>query len=48
MTNVVLFDKEPEGVVSVRFSDPEAARQCVRVRIPLKYTCFSSRPDIEY
>jgi len=35
VTNVVLFDKEPEGVVTVRFSDPEAARQCVRVRIPL-------------
>ncbi|KAL2006120.1 hypothetical protein VTN00DRAFT_9774 [Thermoascus crustaceus] len=31
VTNVVLFDKEPEGVVSVRFSDPEAARQCVRI-----------------
>ncbi|KAL1961955.1 hypothetical protein VTN77DRAFT_736 [Rasamsonia byssochlamydoides] len=31
VTNVVLFDKEPEGVVTVKFSDPEAARQCVRV-----------------
>ncbi|KAL5689911.1 hypothetical protein EMGR_008325 [Emarellia grisea] len=31
VTNVVLYDKEPDGVVSVRFTDPEAARQCVRV-----------------
>ncbi|KAL4892189.1 hypothetical protein BDV59DRAFT_180266 [Aspergillus ambiguus] len=31
ITNVVLYDKEPEGVVSVRFADPEAARACVQV-----------------
>ncbi|KAJ5166836.1 nuclear mRNA splicing factor-associated protein [Penicillium canariense] len=31
VTNVVLYDKEPEGVVSVRFADPAAARQCVKV-----------------
>ncbi|PWY83083.1 hypothetical protein BO94DRAFT_519621 [Aspergillus sclerotioniger CBS 115572] len=31
VTNVVLYDKEPEGVVSVRFSDPEPARQCVKM-----------------
>ncbi|KAJ5753158.1 hypothetical protein N7520_010075 [Penicillium odoratum] len=31
VTNVVLYDKEPEGVVSVRFADPESARQCVKV-----------------
>ncbi|EAW07743.1 U2 snRNP complex subunit CUS2 [Aspergillus clavatus NRRL 1] len=31
VTNVVLYDKEPDGVASVRFVDPEAARQCVRV-----------------
>ncbi|KAL3248823.1 hypothetical protein BDQ94DRAFT_134764 [Aspergillus welwitschiae] len=31
VTNVVLYDKEPEGVVSVRFSDPEAARSCVKM-----------------
>ncbi|CAL5870656.1 uncharacterized protein PFLUO_LOCUS4896 [Penicillium psychrofluorescens] len=31
VTNVVLYDKEPEGVVSVRFTDPDAARQCVQV-----------------
>lgn len=32
VTNVVLFDKEPEGVASVRFGNAEAARACVRVR----------------
>jgi hypothetical protein len=31
VTNVVLYDKEQAGVVSVRFSDPEAARNCVKV-----------------
>ncbi|KKK17135.1 nuclear mRNA splicing factor-associated protein [Aspergillus rambellii] len=31
VTNVVLYDKEPDGVVSVRFSDAEAARGCVRL-----------------
>ncbi|KAJ5937773.1 hypothetical protein N7454_004115 [Penicillium verhagenii] len=31
VTNVVLYDKEPEGVVSVRFADPESARECVKV-----------------
>jgi HIV Tat-specific factor 1 len=31
ITNVVLYDKEPEGVVSVRFQEPEAARACVQV-----------------
>ncbi|KAL2872008.1 U2 snRNP complex subunit CUS2 [Aspergillus lucknowensis] len=36
VTNVVLYDKEPEGVVSVRFSDPEAARNCVKVGACLK------------
>ncbi|PCG89408.1 Nucleotide-binding, alpha-beta plait [Penicillium occitanis (nom. inval.)] len=30
VTNVVLYDKEPAGVVTVRFSDPDAARQCVK------------------
>ncbi|KAI5296705.1 hypothetical protein KEM55_005726, partial [Ascosphaera atra] len=29
VTNVVLYDKEQDGVVSVRFSDPDAARMCV-------------------
>ena len=31
VTNVVLFDKEPAGVASVRFSDAAAAEACVRV-----------------
>lgn len=31
VTNVVLFDKEQEGVASVRFSTPEAAIACVKV-----------------
>ncbi|KAJ6120528.1 nuclear mRNA splicing factor-associated protein [Penicillium sp. IBT 18751x] len=30
VTNVVLYDKEPEGVVSVKFVDPQAALQCVK------------------
>jgi HIV Tat-specific factor 1 len=31
VTNVVLFDAEPEGIVSVRFSDAAAARECISV-----------------
>jgi HIV Tat-specific factor 1 len=31
ITNVVLFDKEPEGVASVRYANAEAAKACVRV-----------------
>ncbi|KAI4287989.1 MAG: hypothetical protein L6R35_002755 [Caloplaca aegaea] len=31
VTNVVLFDKEPDGVASVRFSNAEGAKACVRV-----------------
>lgn len=31
VTNVVLFDKEEEGIVSVRFGTVEAAEACVRV-----------------
>ncbi|KAL9592206.1 MAG: hypothetical protein Q9179_006953 [Wetmoreana sp. 5 TL-2023] len=30
VTNVVLFDKEPDGVASVRFSNVEGAKACVR------------------
>ncbi|KAI9811924.1 MAG: hypothetical protein M1832_000666 [Thelocarpon impressellum] len=30
VTNVVLFDGEPDGVVSVRFASEEAAKACVR------------------
>ena len=38
MTNVVLFDKEKDGVVSVRFKDEESALACVKVR----YTSLTS------
>ncbi|KAL8694345.1 MAG: hypothetical protein Q9218_000982 [Villophora microphyllina] len=31
VTNVVLFDKEAEGVASVRFSNAEGAKACVRL-----------------
>lgn len=31
VTNVVLFDKEPDGVASVRFSNAQSASACVRV-----------------
>lgn len=31
VTNVVLFDKEPDGVASVRFANAQAAASCVRV-----------------
>ncbi|KAI4203720.1 MAG: hypothetical protein LQ346_001730 [Caloplaca aetnensis] len=31
VTNVVLFDKEADGVASVRFSNAEGAKACVRV-----------------
>ena len=37
VTNVVLFDKEPNGVASVRFANAEAARACVNVRHPTSY-----------
>lgn len=41
ITNVVLYDKEPDGVVTVRFSDPEAAKKCVEVSISLFSLCWS-------
>ena len=31
VTSVVLFDKEPSGVASVRYSTVEAAEACVKV-----------------
>ncbi|KAF7513379.1 hypothetical protein GJ744_009800 [Endocarpon pusillum] len=31
VTNVVLFDREPDGVASVRFANAEAAKACVRL-----------------
>ena len=35
VTNVVLFDKEPDGVASVRFGNAQAAEACVRASKPL-------------
>lgn len=32
ITNVILYDLEPEGVASVKFTDPDAANACVEVR----------------
>ena len=31
MTNVQLFDREKDGVVSVRFNNAEAAKACIRL-----------------
>ncbi|EER27980.1 hypothetical protein D8B26_005893 [Coccidioides posadasii str. Silveira] len=31
VTNVVMYDKEESGVVTVRFKDPDAAQACVRM-----------------
>ncbi|KAH8425957.1 U2 snRNP complex subunit CUS2 [Aspergillus melleus] len=31
VTNVVLYDKEADGVVMVRFLEPEAAKRCIQV-----------------
>ena len=45
VTNVVLFDKEPDGVASVRFANAQAAETCVRVRhdlfLALDTSCFT-------
>ncbi|PWN47371.1 hypothetical protein IE53DRAFT_390490, partial [Violaceomyces palustris] len=30
VTNVVLWDKEPEGIITVKFSDPQVAQICVK------------------
>jgi hypothetical protein len=39
VTNVVLYDQEPEGVVTVKFTQPDDAQECIRVR------CFCSAFD---
>jgi HIV Tat-specific factor 1 len=31
VSNVVLYDLEPDGVASVKFTDPDAAQACVKV-----------------
>lgn len=33
VTNVVLYDKEEDGIVSVRFANAESAKACVGVHI---------------
>ena len=42
VTNVVLFDKEPSGVASVRYSNVEAAEACVKVRRDFQASTVSS------
>lgn len=42
VTNVVLFDKEPDGVASVRYTDAEAAKDCVRVRLSSPHALFGA------
>lgn len=36
VTNVVLWDKEPEGIMTVRFREPDAAQRC-EVRMHGRY-----------
>lgn len=31
VTNIVLYDREMDGVVSVKFTNPESARACIQV-----------------
>jgi hypothetical protein len=31
VSNVILYDLEPDGVASVKFTDPDAAQACVKV-----------------
>ncbi|KAJ5985499.1 hypothetical protein N7522_012695 [Penicillium canescens] len=45
VTNTVLYDLEPEGVVTVRFKDPAAARSCVEAFSGRK---FSGREVVAY
>ena len=42
VTNVVLFDREDDGVVSVRFADAESALACVQVRLCIFLAARSS------
>ena len=45
MTNVVLFDKEPDGVASVRFGNAQAAEACVRASTPLSHSNHDTGAD---
>ena len=42
VTNVVLFDKEVEGVMSVRFANEEAAQACLRVSRVKYWRCVAA------
>lgn len=33
VTNVVLYDKEEDGVVTVRFKEAEGAQACIKVSV---------------
>ena len=44
VTNVVLFDKETEGIASVRFANATAAAACVRVGFILMCMHYSGWP----
>lgn len=47
VTNVILFDKEPGGVASVRYNNAEAATACVNVPRPfLKPTTVSISANV--
>ena len=46
VTNVVLFDKEPSGVASVRYSNVEAAEACVKVCSDLQASSICQFKDI--
>ena len=43
VTNVVLFDKETDGVASVRYGNAVAANECVKVSWPLLVLLSSDR-----
>lgn len=42
VTNVVLYDNEPDGVASVRFANAQAAEACVQVRLEQRCDCPKS------
>lgn len=45
VTNVVLFDREEDGVASVRFADAESAAECVRVSLPRRPLVVLDKPS---
>lgn len=44
VTNVVLYDLEPEGVVTVKFAQPEDAQTCVTVCCVCPFSSLTSLP----